>query len=169
MTASDCGMAVCVGVLSGVLGGALNEGGPPVIMYLALKRWPHDVVKATLQVYFAVVSFGVLAMMWHRGIYQKQHLIYDALGLPAAALGAFAGTMVYRRIDQDLFGWLVIIALGLVGTAYVSHAAMQLLDDVNSSSGGKPLSQLSKHVHSLFTEIVSSYANAHDEDGGGGL
>ena len=40
-----------MGVLSGVLGGALNEAGPPVVIYLTLKHWPKDDVKATLQVY----------------------------------------------------------------------------------------------------------------------
>ena len=30
---------------SGVLGGALNEGGPPVVMLLALKGWHKDDVK----------------------------------------------------------------------------------------------------------------------------
>ena len=39
-----------VGLASGVLGGALNEAGPPVVIYLTLKQWPKDDVKATLQV-----------------------------------------------------------------------------------------------------------------------
>lgn len=32
-------VALCVGIISGVLGGALNEGGPPVVIFLALKGW----------------------------------------------------------------------------------------------------------------------------------
>ena len=44
-------VGVCVGLASGVLGGALNEAGPPVVIYLTLKQWPKDDVKATLQVH----------------------------------------------------------------------------------------------------------------------
>ena len=43
-------VGVAVGLASGVLGGALNEAGPPVVIYLTLKQWPKDDVKATLQV-----------------------------------------------------------------------------------------------------------------------
>ena len=43
-------MGFGVGLASGVLGGALNEAGPPVVIYLTLKQWPKDDVKATLQV-----------------------------------------------------------------------------------------------------------------------
>lgn len=34
--------SVAVGLASGVLGGALNEAGPPVVVLLALKEWPKD-------------------------------------------------------------------------------------------------------------------------------
>lgn len=38
-----------VGLASGMLSGALNEGGPPVVIFFALQGWAKDEVKAALQ------------------------------------------------------------------------------------------------------------------------
>ena len=37
------------GFLGGILGGAYNTGGPPVVIYGTLRRFPPDVFRATLQ------------------------------------------------------------------------------------------------------------------------
>jgi uncharacterized membrane protein YfcA len=38
------------GLVSGVLSGALNEGGPPAVVYVTLRKWDKDRVKVALQV-----------------------------------------------------------------------------------------------------------------------
>ena len=48
-TPSRAFLAVLVGLGSGMLSGALNEGGPPVVIFLALQGWSKDSVKAGLQ------------------------------------------------------------------------------------------------------------------------
>ena len=52
-------MAVLVGLSSGMLSGALNEGGPPVVIFLALQGWSKDRVKAGLQ---AIVSIAIVSI-----------------------------------------------------------------------------------------------------------
>lgn len=121
-----------VGLASGVLGGALNEAGPPVVIYLTLKQWPKDDVKATLQVYFTLVSLAVVTMMACRGILQPRHLYYDATGLPAAVLGASAGVCLYKRIDQELFGRILVAAMLVGGITYIGHAAAELLGEAKA-------------------------------------
>ena len=159
-------VGVAVGLASGVLGGALNEAGPPVVIYLTLKQWPKDDVKATLQVvsalpplplracvltcvtcthlractsflpclqvYFTLVSLAVVTMMACRGILQPRHLYYDATGLPAAVLGASAGVCLYRRIDQELFGRILVAAMLVGGVTYIGHAAAELLGEAKA-------------------------------------
>ena len=116
-----------VGFVSGVLGGALNESGPPVVIYLALKGWAKDDSNATLQVYFALNSLAVVSMMIAHGLLTRRHLYYTAIGLPAAALGVAIGVRLYRRIDQLLFNRLLVGAMLLIGTAYIAHSAVELL------------------------------------------
>src|SRR2546423_2318549 len=41
--------AYVFGFVAGVLGGAYNTNGPPVVVYAALRRWPPEHFRATLQ------------------------------------------------------------------------------------------------------------------------
>jgi uncharacterized membrane protein YfcA len=41
-----------LGFVAGILGGAYNTNGPPVVLYGALQRWPSNRFRATLQGYF---------------------------------------------------------------------------------------------------------------------
>jgi len=120
-------VGLLVGVVSGVLNGALNEGGPPVVMFLALKPWGKDDVKATLQFYFMLICVFSVAMLAQKGILAPRHLYYDAVGLPAGALGLGLGVALYSRLDQKVFGRVVIGALLLAGVTYIAHAATALL------------------------------------------
>ena len=43
---------VPIGILSGILNGIINMGGPPVIIYTYYQRWDKDSIKATLITYF---------------------------------------------------------------------------------------------------------------------
>ena len=82
--------------------------------------------------YFTLVSLAVVMMMACRGILQPRHLYYDATGLPAAVLGAAAGVCLYRRIDQELFGRILIAAMLVGGVTYIGHAAAELLGEAKA-------------------------------------
>ena len=182
-------VGVAVGLASGVLGGALNEAGPPVVIYLTLKQWPKDDVKATLQVvsalpplplracvltcvtcthlractsflpslqvYFTLVSLAVVTMMACRGILQPRHLYYDATGLPAALLGASAGVCLYRRIDQELFGRILVAAMLVGGVTYIGHAAAELLGEA------KALPNPLRHIGWMLGFYVDAVLDPH--------
>ena len=116
-----------VGLMSGILGGALNEAGPPVVIFLAMKGGPKDAIKATLQVYFTLVSIAVVCMMGTRGLLLPRHLYYDAVGAPAAVFGLGLGVCLYNRIDQVLFARLLVGAMLITGLAYVGSSAARLV------------------------------------------
>ena len=80
---------------------------------------------------------------------QPRHLYYDAVGLPAAALGGGAGVCLYNRIDQARFGRLLVVAMLLGGVTYIAHAAVELLAEA------KGLPDLSWMV-GLYAEVHAS-------------
>merc|ERR1712186_288075 len=62
--------SVFAGTLSGILSGALNEGGPPLVMYLSALRWKTDHTKFLLNAVFTCTSLYMLTVMAVKHILQ---------------------------------------------------------------------------------------------------
>ena len=107
------------GLAGGALGGAFNTGGPPAVIYVTLKDWNKDQVKATLQAFLLSISLTQLPVYIAAGILRTEHLLLDAVALPALGLGLWIGTLVYDRIDTEAFRRVVLIGLGVIGLVYV--------------------------------------------------
>merc|ERR1719291_1084123 len=69
-------LAQAVGFVSGVLGGCLNEGGPPVVAFLASRGWSKDRTKGTLQCFFFCTSWYTLAVQASVGVLRARHFYY---------------------------------------------------------------------------------------------
>ena len=117
----------CVGVVSGVMGGALNEAGPPVVILLTLKGWHKDDAKATLQLYFLLIAVQTVCTLIADRVVTPYHLYLDAIALPAGALGAALGVVVYNTLDQTIFSRVIVFALLVTGVLYISSSASNLL------------------------------------------
>ncbi|MCB9732036.1 MAG: sulfite exporter TauE/SafE family protein [Deltaproteobacteria bacterium] len=110
------------GLLSGVLGGAFNTGGPPLAVYVTMKDWSKDATKATLQVLFALTS--VLAIVGHAttGRMTPDVLRLTAIVLPAVVAGVWVGARLYARIDQRTFQRGLLAVLFIVGLVFMNKA-----------------------------------------------
>ena len=89
-------VGVAVGLASGVLGGALNEAGPPVVIYLTLKQWPKDDVKATLQVDSALPPLPLCTYLCY--LYSLARLHF----LPSLLAGVLHAGLPRRRHDDGV-------------------------------------------------------------------
>lgn len=107
--------AFLFGFAGGILGGAYNTSGPPVIVYGQLRAWPRDTFRASLQGFF--VPAGGFALLGHMaaGLWTAEVLRLYALQLPGLAL-AFAGGLFLRRVlPQERFDKAVYVLLLCVG------------------------------------------------------
>jgi len=107
------------GFLAGVLGGAYNTSGPPVIIYGNCRRWPRDVFKSNLQGFFVLNSAIVLFSHLTAGNLTPLVWRYSLVALPAVALGMWTGVRMDRRLDPDTFrkivlGLLLVLGLWLI-------------------------------------------------------
>lgn len=107
--------AFLFGFIAGILGGAYNTNGPPVVVYGSLRRWPPQTFRATLQGYFfptgllIVVGHGT-AGLWTRVVFQ-----YYILVLPAVLLAIWAGGRLHRILPEGRFDRCIHVLLLLVG------------------------------------------------------
>ncbi len=103
------------GFAAGLLGGAYNTSGPPVIIYGNSQRWPPEEFKCNLQgffILFGLIVIGVHAVSGNLTAIVGQNLL---LSLPGIALGLVAGFAVSSKINAELFRKIVLVALLFLG------------------------------------------------------
>ena len=107
--------AYLAGLFGGLLGGAYNTSGPPVILYADCRRWPPDEFKSNLQGYFVVSSAAVVASHALNGnlTFQVWHMFWCTI--PFTVIGLIAGLSLDRWLNPVLFRRVVLILLIVMG------------------------------------------------------
>ena len=111
--------AYAFGFVAGVLGGAYNTNGPPVVVYGALRRWPPEHFRATLQGCFLLTGLMILAGHGAAGLWTQQVLRLYLYSLPAILLAIYLGARLNRRIARETFSRAVYIFLVVMGALFL--------------------------------------------------
>ncbi len=107
--------AYLAGFLGGLLGGAYNTFGPPVIMYADSRAWPPKVFKSNLSGYFVLCSVVVLVSHAMQGNLTPQVMSMFWPSLPFMLLGLLAGFSLDRWLQPAFFRRLVLLLLVAMG------------------------------------------------------
>jgi uncharacterized membrane protein YfcA len=113
-----------VGWTAGVLGGAYNTNGPPVVAYGMLRGWPPERFRATLQGYFLPTGLMILAGHGFAGMWTGEVLEFYLYSLPAIVFGVVLGGLVNRKLTQSLFSKLVYGFLAAMGVVLLVRALL---------------------------------------------
>jgi uncharacterized protein len=107
--------AYAAGLVGGMLGGAFNTSGPPIIIYADCRRWAPDVFKSNLQGYFVISSLAILASHALNGNFTPQvwHLFWWTI--PFIAIGLVAGLSLDRWLNPVTFRRVVLVLLVVMG------------------------------------------------------
>ncbi len=109
------GWACAAGFSSGILSGAFNTGGPPVIVYADACGWTAERFRGNLQTYFVLISIFILATHALVGHFTPTVWRTALLGIPALLAGQLLGVRLCRYIDPARFRRLVLVLLLLLG------------------------------------------------------
>jgi hypothetical protein len=107
--------AYLAGFLAGLLGGAYNTSGPPVILYGNCRRWSRDSFKSNLQGFFVVNSVVILLSHFVAGNYSAEVWRIVPFASGAAVLGIIAGTRLDKRLNPETFRKVVLLLLLVLG------------------------------------------------------
>jgi uncharacterized membrane protein YfcA len=107
--------AYAAGFLAGILGGAYNTSGPPVILYGNCKRWPPLEFKGNLQGFFIISSLFVALGHAAGRNFTQPVWEYFLWTLPAIGAGYIAGTYLDRYLNPEIFRKVVLVLLILLG------------------------------------------------------
>jgi hypothetical protein len=107
--------AYAFGFIAGLLNGAYNTSGPPIIIYGNCRGWGPAEFKANLQGFFTVAGFWVIINHAFNGNltpFVWQHYLYS---LGAIALGIWLGLKLDQRVDPASFRKIVLGMLIILG------------------------------------------------------
>jgi len=109
------GWAFGFGFVGGLLSGAYNTSGPPVVIYGSCRRWSAAEFKSNLQGYFLLNSLML------NGTHALNHNVTSLvltsylIVLPAVGLGLWAGLSLDKHLNPVLFRKMVLGLLMLLG------------------------------------------------------
>jgi uncharacterized membrane protein YfcA len=104
------------GLGAGLLGGAFNIPGPPLIAHLYRLRHPPEALKGTVQTLFLLMCLIRASGGVYRGQITVEIGVQALLALPAVLGGLTLGILVGRRVSSEHFrrtSWIAFAVLGL--------------------------------------------------------
>jgi uncharacterized protein len=107
--------AFLFGLMGGCLGGAYNVGGPPLVVYGAMRRWDPGRFRGTLQGTFLGTSLLIAAAHGLAGLWTDDVWAIVLVSVPGVVLAMVLGRLVSRGIEPAAFGQYVSIAIVVLG------------------------------------------------------
>lgn len=103
------------GLVAGVLGGAYNINGPPVMLYGTAQGWAPQQFRATLFGYF--LPSGIITATTHAiaGLWQPDTLSLYWTCLPWALVALALGQFLNARLPAANFDQALSVLVGLLG------------------------------------------------------
>lgn len=102
-----------VGLLSGLMSGLAQIGGPPVVMYWLGAEGDIARMRANLIAYFALLMWTALAIFALKGLLSLDVLWLAAAAAPSYALGMAVGSGLFGLASADTFRRIAIALVAL--------------------------------------------------------
>lgn len=110
------------GFVAGVFGGAYGMNGPPLVIYGAMRRWPAQQFRATLQGYFLPASIFGMAGYWFAGLWVPAVTHYYLLCLIVLLPAVWLGRVINHRLHGDVFLKYVYAGLAIIGIVLLAQS-----------------------------------------------
>lgn len=103
------------GFIAGVLGGAYNTIGPPIVIYGKLRGWSPTAFRATLQGYFLITGLSILASHALAGFWTAEVMRLFAFSIPVVVLAVYFGGLLNKKLTGTQFNNVIYISLIIMG------------------------------------------------------
>jgi hypothetical protein len=110
---------ILFGMFNGLLAGAYNTGGPPLVIFGNARRWQATHFKTNLQAVLFMNTLVVMSSHLIKGNITPTVLQYYGLLLPANLIGLWLGYQTDRFISADRFRQMVLVLLLILGLTLI--------------------------------------------------
>lgn len=106
--------AYVAGFFSGLLGGAFNTSGPPVLIYFSMKDYDKVFKKAQITGYFVVLSFFIISIHFITGL-TTENVFWDFVkSVPVVLIGIIIGSFFFSKIRTEIYDKIILMTLFLL-------------------------------------------------------
>ncbi len=109
-------VAAVAGGLSGLIGGAVGMGGPPMFLYIMSGPSPAHVQRGTIALSSSITPIVTLTALAIAGAFIPRVFWLILVLTPVFVFGTWAGTHYFGRVDETLFRRLSLGAMIVVST-----------------------------------------------------
>ena len=106
-----------VGVVNGVIGGATGLAGIAAVIWCSLRGWPPAEQRAVFQPSGVAVFLMTALWLGGTGMIGVDTAGLFLIGLPALALGTWAGLKLFGKLDDAMFRRVVLALLLISGAS----------------------------------------------------
>ena len=108
-----------LGLIGGVLGGAFNVAGPPVVAFAYSQPWSKTQTVAVLQTVFLIAGLMRNGLMVAAGDYNRQLFLWILCAIPAAMIAIWLGKLLLDRLPKNLLKLVVFTFILVMGVKYL--------------------------------------------------
>jgi uncharacterized membrane protein YfcA len=111
-------VTIGVGLLAGLLGGAVQISGPPIIVYWLGSGNPADVLRANFFAYFSIFSIASIATYVIHGLVTAQVLALAIFVTPVSLAGMWLGTKAFGFASEKVYrstAYVIVTLSAIVG------------------------------------------------------
>lgn len=102
---------VVFGFFSGILGGAFNTNGPPILIYFYLKDWGKFKQKASITGFFIVASMLIVTSHAVSGFTTAKVLKHAMFAIPFLFAGILLGSSLFHKVTAKLYRRIILLFL----------------------------------------------------------
>jgi len=110
------------GFAGGVMGGMASLSGPVPTIWVQLRGWTKNEQRGVNQPFNMAVLATALLAAAIAGLLDRTFLVWAVITVPTTLVGARLGLMLYGRVNDAGFRYLVLILLGLSGITLIASS-----------------------------------------------
>ena len=103
--------AAFVGTVAGFSSALAHTGGPPVSIYLLMRRVPTHIFNATSALFFAIINLVKVPYYIYARLFDFQQMWKLIWLLPLLPLGVWGGKWMADKISRDVFERVIVVFL----------------------------------------------------------
>jgi len=110
------------GALGGLLGGLTAIWGPPMIMLFVMLKLEKNLWVQTVGLIWFIGSVPLAIAYWNNGLLNWDNLPLSLYACVPGMVGIWLGEVIRRRIDQETFRKVMLVALFIIGLNLIRRA-----------------------------------------------